>query len=126
MNWRVYLVLAEGLAAHRFEASQRSAASRAYYAVFNVARRWLEAQATPIDDRRAHRQVWQAFKAADRASPATREAWVLVGSLGSSLRVLRNQADYDDVVPGLDGRVAGALRDAKQILALLSELRLAD
>jgi hypothetical protein len=126
VNWLAYLALAEGLAASRFEASERSAASRAYYAAFNVARRWLEAHATPIDDRSAHRQVWQAFRAADRATPATREAWVLVGSLGNSLRVLRNQADYDDVVLDLDGRVAGALRDAKRILALLPELRLAD
>jgi hypothetical protein len=126
MNWLAYLALAEGLAASRFEASERSAASRAYYAAFNVARRWLEAHAMPIDDRGAHRQVWQAFRAADRATPATHEAWVLVGSLGNSLRVLRNQADYDDVVLDLDSRVVGALRDAKRILALLPELRLAD
>jgi uncharacterized protein (UPF0332 family) len=126
MNWGAYLALAEGLAANRFEASARSAVSRAYYAAFNVSRRWLEANLTPIDNRGAHRQVWQAFKAADRATPATREDWVVVGSLGNSLRVLRNQADYDDIVLDLDGRVAGALRDAERILALLPELQLTD
>ena len=80
----------------------------------------------PIDNRGAHRQVWQAFQAADRATPASREAWVLVGSLGDSLRVLRNRADYDDIVIALDGRVLDALRDAERILALLPELQLAD
>jgi len=126
MNWGGYLTLAEGLAANRLEASDRSAVSRAYYAAFNVSRRWLEANVTQIDNRGSHGQVWQAFKAANRATPATREAWVLVGSLGNSLRVLRNQADYDDIVPDLGGRVTVALRDAERILRLLPELRFAD
>ena len=124
MNWDRYLLLAEGLAHQGFESADRSAVSRAYYAAFNISRRWLEANVTPIDNRGAHRQVWQAFAAADRATPSTREAWFLVGSLGNSLRVLRNQADYDDMVPDLNGRVPGALRDAERILTLLPELRM--
>lgn len=126
MNWADYLVLAKGLAGHPFEASKRSAVSRAYYGAFNGGRRWLEANVTPIDNRGAHGQVWGTFKAAEHASEATRSAWRLVGVLGDSLRALRNQADYDDGVPGLDLHAPYAVDTAERILALLGELRLAD
>jgi hypothetical protein len=126
VNWDGYMVLARGLAGSRFEAWERSAASRAYYAAFNVSRRWLEANVMPIDHRGAHGQVWQTFRIAERASPATRRDWILVGRLGQSLRILRNEADYSDIVPELDGRVVHALRDAERILALLPKLELTD
>ena len=104
----------------------RSAVSRAYYAAFNISRRWLEANVTPIHNRGAHGQVWRIFQAADRATPATREAWILVGSLGDSLRALRNEADYAEIVPGLGGSVLNAVRDTERILVLLPKLELAD
>jgi hypothetical protein len=104
----------------------RSAISRAYYGAFNVSRRWLEANVTPIDGLRAHAQVWETFRIAERASSGSRESWKAIGNLGDSMRELRNQADYDDIVPGLDGRAMGAVRDAERILALLPNLKFAD
>jgi hypothetical protein len=124
--WDESIVLADGLAKLGVEASDRGAVSRAYYGAFNLARRWLETNGTPIDNRDAHQQVWGVFRAADRASDQTRDEWILVGNLGSSLRGLRNQADYVDLVPELAGRVVSAVRDAERISRLILRLGLAD
>jgi hypothetical protein len=125
MNWEAYLVLARGLAGHRHEASERSAVSRAYYGAFNLSRRWLEANVTPIDRRYAHEQVWETFKVAGLATADNGDRWQLVGDLGNSLRRLRNQADYDDKVNFPDG-AEGAVATAERINRLLGELEIAD
>jgi uncharacterized protein (UPF0332 family) len=124
--WRHYLALARGLAGQRFEASRRSAVSRAYYGAFNICRRWLETNVTPIDNRGAHGQVWSTFQVADRATPETRRAWILIGSLGDSLHVLRNEVDYDDRVELNSRSAMQAVANAERIVALLPELELAD
>jgi hypothetical protein len=126
LNWDGYIALAGSLAKRGSEAMDRTAVSRAYYGAFNRSRRWLEANGTRIDDHRAHRQVWDTFRAADRASALTRDDWILVGNLGNSLRGFRNEVDYGDIVAELDGRVIGAVEDARRIVALLSKLEGAD
>jgi hypothetical protein len=126
MNWSAYLVLARGLAGHRFEASERTAVSRAYYGAFNLSRRWLEANVTPIDNRRAHEQVWETFRTADRATAGTTTKWELVGELGARLRVLRNRADYEDRALGPENQAPGAVGAAERIVALLEELEVAE
>jgi hypothetical protein len=123
--WDETIVLASGLAKLGLEATNRSAVSRAYYGAFNLSRRWLELNGTPIDNRGAHKQVWEAFRTADHASDRTRDDWVLVGNLGNSLRRLRNQADYVDLVPDLGGQVLGAVQDAERISGLILRLGLA-
>jgi uncharacterized protein (UPF0332 family) len=125
VNWRQYVVLAKGLAKQPYEASRRSAASRAYYGAFNSCRHWLEANVTPIDNRGAHEQVWETFKTAERASDETRAKWRLVGNLGDSLHMLRNQADYDAQVQELEARAEKAVLTAERILQLLPELEVA-
>ncbi|HTT95702.1 MAG TPA: hypothetical protein VMF55_13600 [Solirubrobacterales bacterium] len=122
MNWEDNLILARGLATQPFEVAERAAVSLAYYGAFNLARRWLEANVTPIDRRGAHQQVWQTFKAADRADEELRGRWRMIGRLGDSLRQLRNQVDYDDQVEELAGRTPRALRTAERILQLLAGL----
>jgi hypothetical protein len=126
MNWGHYIVLAKGLAGQRFEASGRSAVSRAYYGAFNVSRRWLEANVTPIDNRHAHEQVWETFKTAERAAPHSTDKWQLVGAMGDSLRVLRNRADYDDAFPGVAREAHRAIGIAELILQLLAQLEVDD
>ena len=81
---------------------------------------------TPIDNRGAHEQVWMTFITAERATLETRAKWKLVGNLGDSLHLLRNQADYDDVVDDLDLRSQAAVGVAERILELLPELKVAD
>lgn len=126
MNWRQYVVLAKGLAKQPFEATERSAVSRAYYGAFNLSRHWLEANVTPIDNRGAHEQVWATFKTADRASEETRGKWVLLGNLGDSLHMLRNRVDYEDRVVLDQGGAQKAVGTAERILRLLDELDVAD
>jgi hypothetical protein len=122
MIWGDYVVLAGSLAGSEFESAKRSAISRAYYGAFNAARRRLEAQGVPIENHRAHDQVWRAFRNAGPATDATRGRWRTVGELGGALRPLRNQADYADAVPELDREAGVAVATAERIIALLDEL----
>jgi hypothetical protein len=120
--WAGYVTLAANLVDYEFESARRSAISRAYYGAFNSARRWLEANDVTIPDHRSHQEVWRTFRLAERAAPGTKEKWQAVGELGGQLRPLRNQADYVDVVPGLDRLAVRAVDSAERILALLDEL----
>jgi hypothetical protein len=126
VNWREYILLADELAMRGSEAAQRTAVSCAYYGAFNPARRWLEANFGPIGHRGLHKQVWDAFTVPDVASEDTRLQWERVGRIGEELRKLRNRADYDDEMPDLRLRASEAVTSAGRILALLSELELAD
>ncbi len=122
MIWGSLVAFAGFLVGQDSEAAKRSAASRAYYGAFNEARRRLEGNGIAIANHRAHDLVWRTFRDADRATPETDERWQMVGALGGTLRVLRIQADYADVVPGLDREAADAVAVARRILALLDEL----
>ncbi len=124
MIWVGYVALAGILVGDESESSKRSGVSRAYYGAFNLARRWLEAHGIPIDNHRAHDTVWRVFKTAEKATPQSRADWRTVGVLGGALRGLRNQADYADVVPGLDKQAIYAVDSAERIVALLGELEL--
>jgi hypothetical protein len=126
MNWRDYVALGRRLAGRGMEASDRSAASRAYYGAFNLSRRWLELNVAPIDNRGAHERVWKTFSKAARANAETRLKWERIGVLGGGLRALRNQADYADDVPGLGSEALAAIDIAEEIIWLLGELELAD
>jgi len=126
VNWPDKVALAERLVGERHEASKRSAVNCAYYGALNVCRGWLEANVAPIDRHQIHTQVWGFFETAGYASTRTSGEWELVADLGKKLRVLRNRADYEDHFPDLDHHAAEAVYAAKQILALLPELELAD
>jgi uncharacterized protein (UPF0332 family) len=126
MNWIDYVGLSRTLAAQGLEASERSAVSRAYYAAFNLSRRWLEVNVEPIPNRGAHERVWKAFSNAEGADAGTRRKWERVGALGGGLRTLRNQADYADEVPDLTSEASAAIDAAEEIIWLLGELELAD
>ena len=106
-DWREYAQLAANLAdpgsrsTASAEARQRAAVSRAYYAGFCMARNWLAGIATDLEvihQKRAHstnlhRTVPRKFIGSKNA------ALVQVGSALLRMRVARNFADYDDVLP---------------------------
>ncbi len=125
MLWGNYVLLAGDLLGQEFEAAKRSAVSRAYYGAFNAARRRLEDQGMTVENHRAHEQVWRSFRAAEHVSAEYLAKSQMVGDLGSSLRALRNLADYADDVPALDRRAGWAVPIAGRILALLDELEFA-
>lgn len=123
-NWEGFLVYAQANAQSPSETIQRTAASRAYYAVYNICREWLRAQGHTFDaSQPSHKQVWDAFKNATAADPASAPDWRLLAQHGTSLRKLRNNADYDDRVHDLPKRLQGALLKAKLALDLLSTLK---
>jgi hypothetical protein len=127
VNWPDYVVLAERLVGDPCEASKRSAVSRAYYGTLNVSRQWLEAKVAPIDRYRVHAEVWGTFRTRGGFGPmGTRRESKLVADLGDKMRVLRNQADYDDSFPNLDEHAVEALNAEKEVLAVLAKLEPVD
>lgn len=116
-EWQEYLDVARHLATRGGEANQRSAISRAYYAVFGTARAWLirnEPHTYLEANGQDHRVVWQTFKQA--ASPLDRQ----IGERGSRLRDLRGRADYETVVKDLVGVTTTAIQTAEWIIEKLN------
>jgi hypothetical protein len=110
-EWRDFLTFAEALVADPLsgEAAHRSAVSRAYYAVFNLARGYLIAKER-IEPARtdSHDQVWLALEGGSHAERR-------IGQGGRRLRYWRNWADYETEYP----QVA---RDAANLVALARRL----
>ena len=125
-DWRLYLRVAERLAVGEGEALKRTAATRAYYAAFNLCRAWLEGHGVAVGGRNVHRRVWNTFSAASHAEPGSVEDWQAVGALGRSLSALRTSCDYELVVADLPRRTAESVVVARRIVdELLPRLELA-
>jgi len=109
----LYLDLARVLADQGDEASNRTAISRAYYAVFCSIRNRLKQQGTLPRVRRGrsrHRIVWDHLRASER----THEK--LLGERGARLQNHRQRADYEDTLTDLPRMVETALLTAEQML----------
>jgi uncharacterized protein (UPF0332 family) len=114
MDGRDFLSVAKGLLSAGTEAAWRSAVSRAYYAIFHVARELLEdlGFAVPRGDR-AHGHLW--LRLSNCGDPPVENA----GRELSDLRRERNRADYDVNVPLSSSTAAALVRDAEQIMLAL-------
>jgi uncharacterized protein (UPF0332 family) len=128
-DWSEYLNLAEELAAisgdsDNNEAKLRSAISRAYYAVFCLARNYLRdveqdsrlSRKTP--DINEHQYVAKEFI----FHKSKAKKMIKIGENLSRLRLFRNKADYEDRVFTLSSDVKIALKMAQNIMTSLSEL----
>jgi hypothetical protein len=113
-DWSGYLVLATTLSTATDEASQRSALSRAYYAVFNKARLyWLTKNVTFPDDGAAHFRVWAGFVP---MGGKYRQA----ADCGKRLLALRRLADYQlEPIDNIGELLADALKDANRAWSIL-------
>ena len=117
-DWRRYFALAERLGQDvANEAALRSAISRAYYAVFALARRRLIADGCWNAGREPHKRVWMTYRTADDERCRT------IGHRGFNLLDRRKRADYEDWI-GHDPaqETAIALNFAREIQALLDSL----
>ena len=115
-DWSDYLPLAERLAADNDEAARRSAISRAYYAAYHAAARYVRARQLLVDNH-THQTVWRVL--AGDADPARQHA----GVSGQRLHYLRTEADYRQPFPGdIAAKTAGALADARQLIADIARL----
>jgi hypothetical protein len=117
-NWFDYFNLAEELLQHEGEAYQRSAVSRAYYAVYCNARNRLQlgGEYAPQEDETEHTHVWNTF----RRGPERER--IQIGELGHRLRERRNMVDYEDYIERLSDVVDDAMIRAHRIRAVLERL----
>jgi uncharacterized protein (UPF0332 family) len=120
-DWSEYLDLArelnDNLIRNR-EAKQRSVVSRAYYAVFNLAKNYLEQVEGHLIPRTAdaHRYVSDQFLMS--ADPKRQE----IASKLSRLRKFRNQADYAARFPALASTATRAIAEAESVVTALRSL----
>jgi len=114
-SWSAYLTLAQELAGRSGdEAAQRSAISRAYYAVYNLALVKIRVlQITTDEQLPPHERVWTSLMG------HSEEIYRSIGILGDRLKKSRRMADYDDVIKNVPSETAQAL-----VLARLVEGRL--
>lgn len=90
MEGRDFLTVAKKLCASGDEAERRTAVSRAYYALFNHVKRSLETKGVPVlKNADAHPQLSRLL------NNSTSEKAKIVAANLNSLRVVRNDADYD-------------------------------
>jgi uncharacterized protein (UPF0332 family) len=117
MTGREFLPAARRMAASTDEADWRSAASRAYYAAFHVARDLLTALhfRTPRADR-AHNYLYARLNNAGDAL-VERAATLL-----HELRTRRNFADYDVRSPYAAPDAVRSVADAEEVLRILDAL----
>lgn len=122
-DWREYFALAQelsgqaGVTSAGTEARLRSALSRAYYAAFCQARNHLrDREGERLPEAQVHTYVRDRFR--DSADAARQQ----IGHHLNRLRIDRNKADYNDMVPGLDKMVVLDMEMAQQVLIQLSRL----
>ena len=117
MSGREFLPVAKALLGAGTEAAWRSAVSRAYYAVFQVAPELMEDLkfSVPRGDR-AHGYLW--LRLSNCGDPSVQGA----GRELNDLRRERNRADYDVNIPLSTSTAAALIRDAEQIIQALDAL----
>lgn len=117
-DWNDYLTLAEELASRADEASKRSAISRAYYCVFNLAFARAESTAgTRSAGEAFHKWCWTKYQ--NTPDACCRQ----LGTDGERMHRRRVKADYEAVqIPRLDDEVRRILQDAHRFQADLAAL----
>lgn len=125
-RWETLLELAQSLAQEAEneplpmrEAMRRASISRAYYAVFNVAARWLREQ-YPHHALPTHGEIHQSVIDFFNWSSAAEHRQI--GRLMERLRTARNQADYKNQIADLPETTQRALFQANRVLNQLSAL----
>ena len=117
-DWRAYLDLAQTLtqpqaADAMAEAAQRTAVSRAYYAVYGWTRYWAGQlfNFTPTGTARDHALLRQHLQRMGKGK---------IASSLNRLRMWRNDCDYQDHVPNLGNVVQSSLQLAQRVIQEVS------
>lgn len=117
-EWEHYLDLAQRLAQADDEASQRSAISRAYYAAFHLARKYVEKAHPEVSLRQhgvEHGAIWAHLKSGNSREP-------VIGEQGDRLRQTRVKADYRLVGLRFPQDTRFALDQARLIIRTLKSM----
>jgi len=117
-DWKNFLILADELARKFDEASKRTAISRAYYCVFNLAITQAVSNVGPRPQRTpSHKWCWEQY--IGTPDLACRQ----LGIDGQRMMQRRRKADYDPKDnPRLDDDVLRMLEEAHQFVAHLAGL----
>ena len=117
-DWNNFLVLAEELARRADEASKRTAISRAYYCVFNLAFARAEWSAGPFPGAESfHNWCWGKYEATPDLGCQQ------LGHDGQRMKRRRVKADYKSAdIPRLDDEVQRMLQEAHQFRVDLAAL----
>ena len=117
MNPRAFLELANELCGDDREEAWRTAAGRAYYAVFHGARDLLgQAEFEVPTSERAHAYLWLRLE--NSAHPDIESA----GARLKELRTMRNWADYDLNQPFAHAQATGQVLAALGVLDILESV----
>lgn len=108
--WKDYLTLAQKLMEDGGEPSYRSSVSRAYYCVFNLAKR----KAGVVERDEAHKKVIEKLKKSPLKSLRT------AGGILDGLRKTRNDADYEASVLFTRRHAEDALSAASNLISSLN------
>lgn len=127
LDWYAYLKLAkelaessEGLSHHDKEARQRSAVSRAYYAIFLSARDVFDPEHESLsheERKEYHAKLWKRL----RTNPH-RADHRYIGDQARALGESRRQADYGEYIYDLHHVVADAIASAEDLREHLESL----
>ena len=112
-DWSEYLRLANDLAKNSDEASHRTSISRAYYSIYHAAASRAEANGCAP---KTHKELWNLY----RRDPDRN--CLKLSTLGYTMRVAREDADYQEVVVDVAGILNQQIEDANRFLAALSSL----
>ena len=116
-DWSDYLALARELAARKEEACLRSALSRAYYYVYNLALVRAERNGfSSIQGESTHSQLWRLF------SLSPEQECINLGQIALRLKEKREKADYRPVYHRIEAEVDQVLSDAQDFTARLGRL----
>lgn len=115
-NWNEYLNLATTLSGNQDEASQRTAISRAYYAVFHAAT--LHAKPNGYTERN-HGRLWKMYSA-DSDINARR-----ISAMGNQMKKAREDADYASETPRVADLMTQQIANASTFLNVLAQVPVA-
>jgi uncharacterized protein (UPF0332 family) len=116
-DWSDYYKLAGELARRTEDSCRRTAIGRAYYYVFHLARKRIEANGfTIFAGGDSHKQVWEKY--AGSAEADCRK----LGEIAKRLKEKRQRADYEDFYARLGDDMPAILADAKDFADRLARL----
>jgi hypothetical protein len=118
-DWGDYLVHADRVAQRwADEAAQRSAISRAYYAVYHRASQYVRANGLVLASTKLrHQDVWRVIRSSDDLRRQD------IGNRGDALKVVRIRADYDNPFPqDLEHSTRDGLLEALELMTMIDGL----
>jgi hypothetical protein len=118
LHWDNFLTPAEDPAKRQDDASRRTAISRAYYCVFNLAfDRAMSTECQYPGEEGRHQWCWRQYSQSEDRS------CVKLGADGDRMKRLRVKVDYEAAdIPRLEEKTLQMLTDAQQFLAALASL----